>query len=845
MRIKCKLFLVLFFAFCAMFLPVVNAEIFTIPSAITEIEAEAFMDTSSFDTVFIPETVKTIAANAFSSDVIKVYGVSGSTAETFALETGRTFVPVNIDITDVSYPEWTSPNKIISLSIKSSTDFKPVKYRYSVTDGKNTYYFNQFSTRTTMEGSIPTGGVYDLVIEAKNAYYTEVHVIDDAITVGNHVHFSSDPITIGTNLLKEALSEDEQREVTLSSSNKRIFTVEGTTIKGVSPGKAYLKATAVQPEGTVVTSVLVNVYQAPVSVLFENAPAELFEGSTAHISSKFSPDNAIAEEFIWLSENPEIASITIDGVVTAHHQGETNIIARVDGVDFVHPLRVTVPVNYVWPSIQKNKPIYTKGTAQIETFVLPANADNQTFVYTSMNPDIAVVDENGVITGVTAGKAEILITAKDGGGACDILDVTVIRGVDTVSVSADKTHLYPTQTLKTEFTVIPDNANGKTLIWTSSDPSIATVDENGIVIAHNPGYALITVEAENGVSASLNIYVYSFDTEAGFILSESQLYLTPGDTHALTYKIYPEGVEVSPTWTSSNPQIASVSEDGIVTGVSPGTAWINIVSSEDPNMISSCKITVLNTKKTLIMPKRKTTISEINVNLQRIDAVKASAFSELDALYRSGLISESVLNSRKQVISNAFDMYSFPWMTLEPQVYWNVDNSEGGVKDFQPGIVYYGLPYISGTYYSQRLYNTEKAISENRYYLSDSGTYYILNQDNLIKDKYCGNDCSALTAISYFGFPADIGTWKTNVFAVSSKFKTLASPLDMYPGDIIVRGYKHVVIFLYYANPAKTQVVVLEQGGSEAGINTVSTGIYDMDHYFKNGYIPRRLAGWT
>ncbi len=842
---KGKLFSVLLFIFCAMFLFFANAETFIVPQSISEIDSEAFAGIPSIDSVFIPETVKVIAPDAFSDAVVKVYGIAGSAGEAFAKETGRTFVSIGVEITNVTYPEWTAPDRLVILTVKAKTSFGPIKYRYSVTNGENTYYFSCFSSRSTMEGTIPTGGVYDLVIEAKNEYYTTVHVIEDAITVGQHVLFASDAITVGTDRTQEALSDNETRTVTLSSSNERVFTVEGTSVKGVRPGSAYLQATAIEQEGKVTSKILVNVYQAASSVIFENAPSELFEGKTAAISAVLSPTDAISKEFVWLSENPEIASITADGIITAHRQGKTNIIARVDGVDFVHPLRVTVPVEAVYPSIPIGRPIYTKENVQILTSVFPINADNQTFVYTSANPDIAIVDENGVITGVTPGRTQILITARDGAGASNTLDITVIRGVDAVSVSADKTHVYPTQTMQAEFAVYPEDANGRHLTWTSSDTSVATVDSNGVITAHNPGQAIITAKAENGVGASLNFFVYSFDTQFGFVISESQLYLNPGQTHALSYKTYPEGMEETAIWKAENPLIATVSESGVVTAVSPGTTWISILSGEDKNNVSPCKVTVLNPKKTLIMPKRKTVISEIGDNLKRIDDVKASAFSELDALYRSGAISKTVLDSRKKVIENAFGMYSFPWMTLNHQIYWNVANSDGGVKDFQPGIVYYGLPYISGSYVKQRLYTPEKAVSENRYYLSESGEYYILNQNNLIQDKYCGNDCSALTAISYFGFPADIGDWKTNVFASTPKFKTLPDPLDMHPGDIIVSGYNHVVIFLYYANPDKTQVVVIEQGGSEFGINTVSTGIYDTDHYFKNGYIPRRLSDWT
>ncbi len=177
-------------------------------------------------------------------------------------------------------------------------------------------------------------------------------------------------------------------------------------------------------------------------------------------------------------------------------------------------------------------------------------------------------------------------------------------------------------------------------------------------------------------------------------------------------------------------------------------------------------------------------------------------------------------------------------MTLSLQPYWRAANSENGAKDFKPGVMYYGMPYISTNYPKQRLYTPAKAVSENRYY--KKGNYYILNQDNLLGDQYCGNDCSSMIAICFFGVNArGIGNWNTRVFAKSDKFTTLSTSAELYPGDIIVRN-GHVVMFLYYVSDSHDEFVVIEQGGLEPGINTVSTSVYTADHYYSDGYKPRR-----
>ena len=151
------------------------------------------------------------------------------------------------------------------------------------------------------------------------------------------------------------------------------------------------------------------------------------------------------------------------------------------------------------------------------------------------------------------------------------------------------------------------------------------------------------------------------------------------------------------------------------------------------------------------------------------------------------------------------------------------------------------MPYISD--YQNRLYNVSKAVSENRYTTAAKG--YYLNQNNLLNGKYVGNDCSSMLSISFFGFTDQTPNFNTRSFYSSALFTTLSQSDTLMPGDILVRNGRHVVMFLYYANADKTQIVVIEQGGNEAGINTVSTSIYSLSYYFSNGYIPRRLTAWT
>lgn len=500
-----------------------------------------------------------------------------------------------------------------------------------------------------------------------------------------------------------------------------------------------------------------------------------------------------------------------------------------------------LPVSSITLSSDAQNTLVTSESFFLTAKAYPENFGNSTFTYLSMHPDIASVNSFGKVTCVSAGRTEILCFSNDGSGAYAHFPVTVLQGVQKITLSVPENTMTIGKMMKITAAVSPECAYKSGITFTSSNSSIASVDPFGLVTARKTGIVTITVASENGISASVTIRVREAGKPVSFAVSPSSITLSIGETKSITHQALPEGSQSACTWYSDDVSIASVSASGVVTAKSSGTCYVYAQSTVDPNVFAGCKVTVLNDARTLTMPLRRTGTSEVSANLTRINNVKASAIAELQALYSKGKITSSVMNQRKTVISNAFSMYAFPWMTKGYQEYWKAANSEDGAKDFKPGIVYYGLPYISD--YQNRLYNVQKAVSENRYTAAAKG--YYLNQDNLLNDKYVGNDCSSMLSICFFGFTSQTGSFNTRTFYTSDLFTTLSTSDTLMPGDILVRNGRHVVMFLYYANSAKTQIVVIEQGGSEPGINTISTSLYHISSYLSNSYIPRRLADWT
>ena len=192
----------------------------------------------------------------------------------------------------------------------------------------------------------------------------------------------------------------------------------------------------------------------------------------------------------------------------------------------------------------------------------------------------------------------------DGGAAENIGPVAVNPGpaVEVQSVSLDKTSISIPQatTAKVTATVSPSNATSKSLKWTSSNESVATVS-GGTIKGISIGTATITATSNNGKSASVKVTVTKnadIVDATGVTLSPTSLTLTTGKTGTLTATVSPSNAtDKTVTWTSSNESVAKVSA-GTVTAVAEGTATITAKTSNGKT--ATATVTVEGKKMTYI-----------------------------------------------------------------------------------------------------------------------------------------------------------------------------------------------------------------------------------------------------
>ncbi len=214
-----------------------------------------------------------------------------------------------------------------------------------------------------------------------------------------------------------------------------------------------------------------------------------------------------------------------------------------------------IPVESV--TLDNNSLTLTEGdTGSLNASVNPDNATDKTVVWTSSDESVATVDQNGVVTAVAPGSAVITASA---GGKSDSCEVTVNAYVPPVipveSVTLDNNSLTLTEgdTGSLNASVNPDNATDKTVVWTSSDESVATVDQNGVVTAVAPGSAVITASAggkSDSCEVTVNAYVPPVIPVESVTLDNNSLTLTEGDTGSLNVSVNPDNAtDKTVVWT--------------------------------------------------------------------------------------------------------------------------------------------------------------------------------------------------------------------------------------------------------------------------------------------------------
>ena len=180
------------------------------------------------------------------------------------------------------------------------------------------------------------------------------------------------------------------------------------------------------------------------------------------------------------------------------------------------------------------------------------------------------------------------------------LYTTTVPPTRVAAITLDNTELAmtPAQKQQLSASVSPEDADNKNLVWTSSDESVATVTEEGLVTAIGRGSSTITCMAADGSGtlATCTVTVTGTVYVTSITLDETSLVLVVDATKKLIPTISPSNADdKSVAWSSSNEDVATVTKTGLVVAISAGTATITCSANDGSGVKARCVVNVYNT----------------------------------------------------------------------------------------------------------------------------------------------------------------------------------------------------------------------------------------------------------
>ena len=239
-------------------------------------------------------------------------------------------------------------------------------------------------------------------------------------------------------------------------------------------------------------------------------------------------------------------------------------------------------------------------TLQLTATFLPANTDNKNVTWSTSDATKATVSTTGLVTGVAVGAVVIKAVSVAVPTLEKTFDLTVTAIIPaasiTISSAGDATSLASNGQLQLTATVLPADAFDKTVTWSSSDVSKATVSATGLVSGVAAGSVTITATSAltTTVSQTISLTIEEPIILTALTLSATSLEVEVAKTLQLTLVPTPAQYVGTYTYTSSDPSKATVNSSGLVTGVSVGSFVVTVASVETPSVTGTISLSVFS-----------------------------------------------------------------------------------------------------------------------------------------------------------------------------------------------------------------------------------------------------------
>lgn len=449
-------------------------------------------------------------------------------------------------------------------------------------------------------------GEEDIPVDCSNKVTVSVRVPLSGLTVEPTAVTVNKGNTTTLTATKNPTDTTDTTPITWKSSNEAVATVDSNgKVTAVGVGTATITATC----GTYSDTSTVTVDNPLKGLKLDKTAETVARGGVVQLTATKNPtDTTDTNPITWKSSNEAVATVDSNGKVTAVGIGNAAITATC-GTHTTEPFNITVNAPLVGITMNKKEAGIDKAeTVQLSVTKNPVDTtDSENVVWTSSNSDIASVDNNGLVTGKALGKTTITAKIETSHGTytatCEVTVNVHIESITIVNAGIDASRnleLYKNQTADLTVDFNPDEfAESKTIIWESSDKTVAKV-ENGKVTAVAPGTAIITATTVNGKTDSITVTVPVVKAKT-LTINKNNTSIEKGNSEQLTTEILPENTtdDTTVTWESSDENVVTV-VNGLVTAVGVGNAT---VTAKAAGLDATCNVVVTCALESIALDK--------------------------------------------------------------------------------------------------------------------------------------------------------------------------------------------------------------------------------------------------
>lgn len=321
--------------------------------------------------------------------------------------------------------------------------------------------------------------------------------------------------------------------------------------------------------------------------------SKMFVGEIQQALATITPTEAFNQRVVWNSSNENVLTVSANGEIAAVSPGEATIKVTSEDGGHTDSVKISVFEHTIGVELQEQLNIKVGEHVKLSATTLPLKTSDGLVHWESDDEYIATIDNKGFVFGVKQGSCVIKAKSVDGGYTAECI-VTVEQPVAQLLLAEHNISLNVGESRILNATVLPTNADNKSLVWSSSNSEVVTVDENGEIEALRAGNAYIKVVSVDNPSALDSCMVSVVQPTTGITLSHvNYTFNAIGESVQLTATVSPENAtNKNVKWASSNESICIVN-NGLVIGVGEGTAVI-IATTEDGGHMATCVITVEN-----------------------------------------------------------------------------------------------------------------------------------------------------------------------------------------------------------------------------------------------------------